>query len=86
MEKAIGQKRMQKPTGRCQVHWARMKDDIPGAEWRVEGSCGPTGRADVRAGLQGTLCTRVLLFPLGSSVLEPNLDLGFGQAQREREI
>lgn len=81
---------MQEPTGRCQVHRARMKDHIPGAKCRVEGRCGPTGRADVgqrvRAGLQGTLGTRVLLLPLGSSVLEPNLDLGFSQAQGQREI
>lgn len=67
-----------------------MKDDISGAEWRVGGRCGLTDPADVmqrvRTGLQGTLSTRVLLFPLGPSVLEPNLDLGFGQAQREREI
>lgn len=40
----------------------------------------------VGAGLHRTVRPGVLLFPLGPPVLEPNFDLGFGQAQGQGQV
>ena len=81
---------MQEPSsGRKRNSAGRVKHHIPRAEGRVSlvvvGSPRSTTRSPVTnaesAGLQGAVRPGVLLFPLGSSVLEPDFNLGLGQTQ-----